>query len=230
MPIRRDAEGNIVEEKTERAGAFGREAEPDDPTGGKGPQPTPPAQPGGDAGPRVIPQQAGQQSGYEADTVPARSTSDAGQAAPAGAAEAVDATPERHTRIYRPGVKKSPTAERPPAPANAMDDPPVGWLVVVRGPGQGHVVTMGNGSNSLGRDPGERVCVDFGDETISRSGHAIITYDPQGQEVLHPARRRKKPDLYGRQPRPGPDRTPGLRQNTAGRNRTAVRAPVRRAV
>ena len=63
-----------------------------------------------------------------------------------------------------------------------MADPPVGWLVVIRGPGQGNVVTIGNGMNPIGRDRAERICVDFGDETISRHGHAVITYDPRGKK------------------------------------------------
>ena len=189
MPIRRDADGNIVEEKTERAGDFGREAGPDDQTVGQGPPPVRPPQPAGEAGRRVnMPQQSGQQSGYEANTVLARPKPGGGKA------EAVDTSMEPRTRIYRPGAKKSSVSERPPSQpasgeqaaeppaANAMDDPPVGWLVVIRGPGQGNVVTIGNGSNSLGRDIGERLCVDFGDEMISRSTHTVITYDPRGKK------------------------------------------------
>ena len=188
MPIKRDADGNIVEEKTERAGSFGREAQPEDPTVGKGPVEG--RQPAVDAGPRA---NIAPQSGYEADTILARSKPAGGQAqaAPAGAA---DTAPESRTRIYRPGAKKSPAPERPPEQsagmeqaveppaASAMDDPPVGWLVVIQGPGQGNVVTIGNGSNSLGRDPSERICVDFGDEMISRRGHTTITYDPRGKK------------------------------------------------
>ena len=67
-------------------------------------------------------------------------------------------------------------------PSSAMDDPPVGWLVVVKGPGQGRFVALGNGSNSIGRDESERVRIDFGDETISRHGHSTITYDPRGKK------------------------------------------------
>ena len=63
-----------------------------------------------------------------------------------------------------------------------MDDPPAGWLVVVKGPGMGSVVTIGIGSNSIGRDPGERISLDFGDEHISREGHAVVTYDPRGKK------------------------------------------------
>lgn len=62
-----------------------------------------------------------------------------------------------------------------------MDDPPAGWLVVVRGPGQGNVLTVGHGANAIGREPDERIRIDFGDETISRRGHATVTYDPRGK-------------------------------------------------
>ncbi len=95
---------------------------------------------------------------------------------------------EAHTRIYRPGresvAKATPagTDTPPPTQSSAMDDPPVGWLVVINGPGQGNVVTLGNGMNSIGRDSAERLSLDFGDEMISRSDHASITYDPRGKK------------------------------------------------
>ncbi len=172
MPIKRGADGNIIEEKTERADALGQAAGPEEegtvpmrPEAVRQPVPEPPPP---------------QQSGYEARTVVARSkTVPAEETAPA------DTAPEEHTRIYRPGVRP---AEQPSGPDKAasvsevMDDPPVGWLVVVRGPGQGKVLTIGNGSNAIGRDPGERICLDFGDEMISRHGHTIITYDPRGRK------------------------------------------------
>ena len=127
-----------------------------------------------------------QQSGSEAPTVvtPSKPASGPAQNAHVGKADTV---PERHTRIHRPGARKSPAATgpdeaaRPPA-SDVMDDPPVGWLVVVQGPGRGKVVTVGNGVNKIGRDPSQRICVDFGDETISRQRHALITYDPRGKK------------------------------------------------
>ena len=61
-----------------------------------------------------------------------------------------------------------------------MDDPVVGWLVVVGGPGVGASVRLGNGQNSIGRGDQCRVKLDFGDSQISRSTHAIVTYDPKG--------------------------------------------------
>ena len=206
MPVKRDADGNIIEEKTERAASFGREARPEDGTAPMRPEAG--RQPTSDEGLRA---DSSQQSGYEARTVVARSKSADNPAqkapesgydapsvpardAPVGKPAPPDEVPERRTRIYRPGGQKSSAPERPPEQpvgpdgtvrpptSGAMDDPPVGWLVVVQGPGQGNVVTIGIGSNSLGRDPSERICVDFGDETISRHGHTIITYDPRGKK------------------------------------------------
>ena len=92
------------------------------------------------------------------------------------------------TGIYRPGMPASPSAEQPSstpasrAQTNIMDDPPVGWLVVVSGVGQGNVLTLGNGINSLGRDPSERLQMDFGDSMVSRKNHTTITYDPRGRK------------------------------------------------
>lgn len=203
MPVRRDADGNIIEEKTGRIFSP-REARPEDGTAPMRPEAG--HQPTLDDGPRA---NSSQQAGYEARTVVARSNSadNPAQAAPESSYEAPtvpaqaapveeaapsDSAPERRTRIYRPGAQKSAAPERLPeqptgpdqaAPtSDAMDDPPVGWLVVVQGPGQGNIVTIGNGSNTIGRDSSERICIDFGDETISRHGHSTITYDPRGRK------------------------------------------------
>lgn len=70
---------------------------------------------------------------------------------------------------------------RPPATGN-MADPPVGWLVVIAGPGQGASLILGNGVNAIGRDASQRLPLDFGDELISRVNHAQITYDPRGKK------------------------------------------------
>ena len=58
-----------------------------------------------------------------------------------------------------------------------MDDPPVGWLVVVEGPGKGRVATLGVGRNFIGRDKSQRVSLDYGDDTISRGKQVVIAYD-----------------------------------------------------
>lgn len=58
-------------------------------------------------------------------------------------------------------------------------DPVAGWLVVVKGPGRGSFAPIYVGMNSLGRDQSQRVCLDFGDDSISREEHAYITYDDE---------------------------------------------------
>jgi hypothetical protein len=62
---------------------------------------------------------------------------------------------------------------------SAPIEPVVGWVVVVKGPGRGAYKPVHVGMNSVGRDPSQRICLDFGDETISREQHAFITYDDE---------------------------------------------------
>lgn len=58
-----------------------------------------------------------------------------------------------------------------------LEDPVVGWLVVVKGPGLGQSVSIGVGMNSVGRDSDSRIALDFGDKMISGNDHARIIYD-----------------------------------------------------
>ena len=96
---------------------------------------------------------------------------------------AQDADP--HTKIFRP---KSPISTAPEVPGSVAPgkdfaaEPVVGWLVVVEGPGKGQSVKLGYGMNSIGRGAEERVSLDFGDEEISRHGHAMLTYDSKGRK------------------------------------------------
>lgn len=53
----------------------------------------------------------------------------------------------------------------------------VGWLVVTGGEGRGKFSPIFDGMNSVGRGADQSTRLDFGDETISREGHAFITYD-----------------------------------------------------
>ena len=95
--------------------------------------------------------EAPEPSGYEARTVIAKSSSSAAARTPPSGYEARTViaksrrigsrerevaadSPTDLTRIYRPGAK-SAAAQPPQGAASAMDDPPVGWLVV--GPGAG---------------------------------------------------------------------------------------------
>ncbi|MGB5557916.1 MAG: FHA domain-containing protein [Paracoccaceae bacterium] len=54
---------------------------------------------------------------------------------------------------------------------------PVGWIVVVKGPGRGTSFTLNNGVSQIGRGDDQAVKLDFGDSSISRSNHAAIAYD-----------------------------------------------------
>ncbi len=65
---------------------------------------------------------------------------------------------------------------------DSMDDPIAGWLVVVEGPGKGRALTLGYGMNSIGRAADERISIDFGDDQISRRGHAVVTYESRGRK------------------------------------------------
>lgn len=56
---------------------------------------------------------------------------------------------------------------------------PVGWLIVVEGPGRGAAFTLFNGVSQIGRGEGQTVRLDFGDNSISRENHAAIAYDAE---------------------------------------------------
>ena len=63
-------------------------------------------------------------------------------------------------------------------------DPVVGWLVVVGGPGLGSYRPIFEGNNTIGRASGQRVPIDFGDETISSEEQAYIRYDSVDRTFL----------------------------------------------
>lgn len=56
---------------------------------------------------------------------------------------------------------------------------PIGWLVVVEGPGRGASFTLTAGLSTIGRDADQTVALDYGDTSISRERHASIAYDPE---------------------------------------------------
>jgi hypothetical protein len=95
---------------------------------------------------------------------------------------------EEKTVLFRPSPNRGEgTMFNPLAPAGessggASDDPVVGWLIVVKGPGRGNAVRLGYGWNSIGRDASQRVCLNFGDSQISRLNHAKLLYDPRARK------------------------------------------------
>lgn len=96
-------------------------------------------------------------------------------------AEADMSDTDSETRIFRPKSKKA-TGKKPEEQVDDyIADPVVGWLVVISGPGKGSSHELGYGMNSIGRSADDRISINFGDDQISRFGHAQLTYDPKGR-------------------------------------------------
>ncbi len=102
-----------------------------------------------------------------------------------GAAQPAASDPPK-TRII--GTRLGEDAARAAAEAGATDDTPMagspnlpvtGWLVVIKGPGQGKAVEIHEGLNDIGRDADRAITLDFGDASISREAHAIVVYEPR---------------------------------------------------
>ncbi len=67
---------------------------------------------------------------------------------------------------------------------NFEQDPVVGWLVVVGGPGIGSFRPIFEGNNSIGRSASQRIALDFGDDAISSEEQAFIRYDSSDRSFL----------------------------------------------
>jgi len=63
-------------------------------------------------------------------------------------------------------------------------DPVVGWLVIVGGPGIGSYRPIFEGNNTLGRNSNQRIPLDFGDDSISSEEQAYIRYDSSARSFL----------------------------------------------
>ena len=158
MPVYRGPDGKIIEEKTDKRT---EDTKPTDVAN----KPLPPAPQGGE-----------QPAGAGRLDAPTQRMGES--RAPANVGE------EERTRLVG-GRRRQEDEERRQDRAEedrGMDDPVVGWLVVVEGPGKGKAVQLGYGSNSIGRGETDRIKLDFGDDQISRNGHAVVTYDPRGRK------------------------------------------------
>lgn len=83
-----------------------------------------------------------------------------------------------------PGLDGDPIAAARAATPLAQPDHgynrfPVGWIVVVRGPGKGAFFALFNGVSQIGRGDDQGIRLDFGDSSISRSNHAAVAYDDE---------------------------------------------------
>ena len=97
------------------------------------------------------------------------------------------------TRVVRAaGKASSDTAARTTLVRGKMQvargafeqDPVVGWLVVVGGPGIGQYRPIFEGNNSMGRASTNRIPIDFGDDAISAEEQAYIRYDSSERSFL----------------------------------------------
>ncbi len=56
--------------------------------------------------------------------------------------------------------------------------PVVGWFVCIEGPDRGRDYRIRDGYNTIGRDPGNDICI-TGDMNITRDRHAVVGFDAQ---------------------------------------------------
>ena len=56
---------------------------------------------------------------------------------------------------------------------------PVGWLVIVSGPGRGASFPLHDGVARIGRGEDQTVCLNFGDNSISRENHLSVAFDSE---------------------------------------------------
>lgn len=156
MPVYRGPDGKIIEEKTNKGKDITRSTDR---------EPMPPTATGG-----------GQASGSGRLDAPTQRMDVGRSPSPLSLDE--------KTRIAGGRRRKEGQRDMPERAekADGMDDPVVGWLAIVEGPGKGNAMQLGYGSNAIGRGETARVNLDFGDDQISRGGHAIVTYDPRGKK------------------------------------------------
>jgi FHA domain len=121
--------------------------------------------------------ETGHYPGGAAETrIAPRARPDAGQGAGGHSTE--------QTIIHSPGAVT--TVHRGSSASAQADthDRVTGWLVAISGPGKGKARPIFEGKNSVGRDPDQRIPLDFNDSEISRREHFFVTYEPKKREFL----------------------------------------------
>jgi hypothetical protein len=95
-----------------------------------------------------------------------------------GLRERLSAVGSDEDKTWRPGRARPGAGKDEGAEPDDADVPlPVGWLVVVEGPGVGNVAILETGVNILGRSAESQVPLDFGDRHISREDHVRVSYN-----------------------------------------------------
>lgn len=104
----------------------------------------------------------------------------------------IDADTPPTTRVVRASVKAAESPARTQLVRGKMQvkrgafdqDPVVGWLVIVGGPGIGQFRPVFEGNNTIGRSVANRISLDFGDDAISSDEQAYIRYDSAERSFL----------------------------------------------
>ncbi len=113
-----------------------------------------------------------------------------GTAAPATAAPQRPGRSAKRARTRLLGFNQNADAAPDPFANSAKEKRqpsrtfPVGWLVVVKGPGRGHSLTLYDGVSTIGRGEDQAVKLDFGDTSISRQHHAAVAYDDEQKKFF----------------------------------------------
>ena len=108
----------------------------------------------------------------------------------ASSARNLASTRARRNRTRLIGFDKSDGAVvdlfngEPEKAATARVQFPVGWLLVVEGPGRGHSFAIVAGMSQIGRGADQTVQLDFGDTAISRNNHAAVVFDSETGEFM----------------------------------------------
>ena len=105
-----------------------------------------------------------------------------GSAPGAGPSTIIAGAPAPAGTVQQPGSGAPPvpgSVAPADSPQNFMHDPVVGWLVITDGPGKGAGLQLGRGMNTIGRGETNRVMINYGDKSISREKHCIVTYEPK---------------------------------------------------
>ena len=79
------------------------------------------------------------------------------------------------------------------------ENPPVGFLVIIEGPGRGYTAPLTAGTNTIGRAENLHICLDFGDEEMSADQHASIVYDSEKRGFYLDNASKEAPTFIGEQ-------------------------------
>ncbi len=97
-------------------------------------------------------------------------------------------------------VQANPAPTPPPAPqaeprtqiamgsrmqtAGSSGELVCGWLVIIDGPGKGTSLVVGAGQSIVSRSPEQRICLNFGDDTITSKEQLRILFDDEEREFF----------------------------------------------